>query len=813
MHIIINDQHFSTVIEEDGNWHWTAPEDLPDGTYNAVMYNVDKGGLQSEDYTPLSIVVDTKPPVAPTLLNLFDDVGETGSFDKGGITDDTRPTLTGVAQKGTTVYLLDEAGNKLGSAVADKESGIWTIEPSADLKEGANSLRLRSDEMFANKLREGVISDAFVINVEGGTPQPVTVEITGAEDNFGTATGDLKNGAITDDQTPILKGTVTGGDSVTVYYRLTGTSGAWIPGGAATVTGDSWSWEAGSNIAAGKYDFEARNGDVSSAQFVLELVESSNIGTKTTIVDAWDDVGTTGKLASGAITDDFKPTLRGRGEANSIVYIDADHPLLTTPRKYSAKVNASGNWEFTPTSNLTTGSWSFQVKKDANATPGTAFKLILEGAGAAGPDIEKAHDDFGTKKDLISGETTDDLTPTLSGTGTANTTITLRTTLNGKNTNYNVEVNDEGEWNWTPKKDLAEGDWTFKVKKEGGTKWESAFDLTLKSGGSNSGIIDFEHPPEDFPVVIADLKYYDEYIIFLSYYPNLAKIVEIDSGPLNFGSKVLEFTPRLSNHSFGIATSYTPDLIPKPNTKKITSFNFQVYNPTGSDLQLIIDSHTGAKNQYSGRFTFTIPAGKSVNISELSFINVDFKVGLTELVFHAPINGKENIFWIDNINYGFASRDTSSQFTAEDDDTVHTLAAIDDLTSSAIIGHEGQTDELYLTGHDQLLDLSAHSAQIQSVEVFDISGDGDNTLVVDINSLLQHGEKNLFIDDGKTQLLVRGDAGDTVQLKDILPEGSDVSEWVHQDGTVTVAGVEYNVYSHGDNAELLIQQGVKTELV
>jgi len=147
------------------------------------------------------------------------------------------------------------------------------------------------------------------------------------------------------------------------------------------------------------------------------------------------------------------------------------------------------------------------------------------------------------------------------------------------------------------------------------------------------------------------------------------------------------------------------------------------------------------------------------------------------------------------------------------DDTIHTLSAIDDLTSSAIIGHEGQTDELYLTGHDQVLDLSAHSSDIQSVEVFDISGDGDNTLVVDINSLLQHGEKNLFIDDGKTQLLVRGDAGDTVQLKDILPEGSDVSEWVHQDGTVTVAGVEYNVYSHGDDAELLIQQGVKTELV
>ncbi|MBY4841383.1 Biofilm associated protein A, partial [Pantoea sp. DY-5] len=70
----------------------------------------------------------------------------------------------------------------------------------------------------------------------------------------------------------------------------------------------------------------------------------------------------------------------------------------------------------------------------------------------------------------------------------------------------------------------------------------------------------------------------------------------------------------------------------------------------------------------------------------------------------------------------------------------------------------------------------------------------------------------LFIEDGKTQLMVKGNEGDVVELKDILPEGSDISEWQHQEGTVTIAGVKYNVYSH-DDAELLVQQGVRTELV
>ncbi|WP_336778877.1 Ig-like domain-containing protein [Pantoea sp. USHLN256] len=810
VHIIINDQHFSTIIEADGNWHWTAPEDLPDGTYNAVMYNVDKGGLQSEDYTPLSIVVDTKPPVAPTLLNLFDDVGETGSFDKGGITDDTRPTLTGVAQKGTTVYLLDEAGNKLGSAVADKESGIWTIEPTTDLKEGVNSLRLRSDEMFANKLREGVVSDAFVINVEGGTPQPVTVEITGAEDNFGTATGDLENGAITDDQTPILKGTVTGGDTVTVYYRLTGTSGAWIPGGAATVTGNSWSWEAGSNIAAGKYDFEARNGDVSSAQFVLELATGSGLSTKTTIVDAWDDVGTTGKLTSGAITDDFTPTLRGRGEANSVVYLVAKHALEGT-KNFTAQVDASGNWKFTPDNNLTTGSWSFQVKKDASATPSTAFKLILERNNASGPEIESGKDDFGTPKDLISGDSTDDLTPKLIGTGTANTTIKLRATSDvGSMDPVSVKVNQYGDWSWSPTADMAQGNWKFEVKKEGGTRWESAFDLTLKSGNSSSGILDFETLLTGGGDVspISEKRIINDDFSTLSGFSGarteqLANVIEINNGPASFGDHALR-TPY-----------YVAFLARGHETRKPvpTKFSVDIYNPNSVAIEYIIRASTGSDGNNFKSITVTLLPGKLTTVSDANFPSLDFSVGLNTLIFNENLSYPSgHDIWLDNFRYELSTRTSSSLFS-EDNDAIHTIDTIDDLTSSAIIGHEGQTDELYLTGHDQLLDLSAHSAEIQSIEVFDISGDGDNTLVVDINSLLQHGEKDLFIDDGKTQLLVRGDAGDTVQLKDILPEGSDVSEWVHQDGTVTVAGVEYNVYSHGDDAELLIQQGVKTELV
>jgi hypothetical protein len=146
-------------------------------------------------------------------------------------------------------------------------------------------------------------------------------------------------------------------------------------------------------------------------------------------------------------------------------------------------------------------------------------------------------------------------------------------------------------------------------------------------------------------------------------------------------------------------------------------------------------------------------------------------------------------------------------------DNIHQLHDIELLANQPIKGLEEITDTLQLTGSGQLLDLIAQNSSIESIEIIDITGSGDNILKLDLNALLQHGEKDLFIEDGKTQLLVKGDEGDVVQLVDILPEGSDISEWQHQEGTVTVAGVEYNVYSHGDDAELLVQQGVKTELV
>ncbi|MET7440580.1 hypothetical protein, partial [Streptomyces sp. NPDC005568] len=79
------------------------------------------------------------------------------------------------------------------------------------------------------------------------------------------------------------------------------------------------------------------------------------------------------------------------------------------------------------------------------------------------------------------------------------------------------------------------------------------------------------------------------------------------------------------------------------------------------------------------------------------------------------------------------------------------------------------TDTLKLTGAGQTLDISkllnvgGHD-KITSIEVIDITGTGNNTLKLSMRDVLELGHENVFRNDGHTQLMVNGNAGDRVEL-------------------------------------------------
>ncbi len=129
------------------------------------------------------------------------------------------------------------------------------------------------------------------------------------------------------------------------------------------------------------------------------------------------------------------------------------------------------------------------------------------------------------------------------------------------------------------------------------------------------------------------------------------------------------------------------------------------------------------------------------------------------------------------------------------DDTIRVTA----LDFAAIDGGTGQ-DTLVLDGAGLALDLTgAGHAGVDSVELFDLSGTGANSLVLDAQAVFDVTEER---EGGVASLDVLGDADDRVDLS-----GSSFA----LTGTATEDGVTYNVYRDG-NAEVRIENGVMVTL-
>ena len=95
-------------------------------------------------------------------------------------------------------------------------------------------------------------------------------------------------------------------------------------------------------------------------------------------------------------------------------------------------------------------------------------------------------------------------------------------------------------------------------------------------------------------------------------------------------------------------------------------------------------------------------------------------------------------------------------------------------------------------GDHQVLDLSAVTdkslaATTPGIGGFDLGGH-HNALVISLSDVLTLGEQDLFIDDGKHQLIVNGKEGDSVDLQNSHVPGLSDGEWRHN-GTAEVGGV------------------------
>src|ERR1700675_2902701 len=103
------------------------------------------------------------------------------------------------------------------------------------------------------------------------------------------------------------------------------------------------------------------------------------------------------------------------------------------------------------------------------------------------------------------------------------------------------------------------------------------------------------------------------------------------------------------------------------------------------------------------------------------------------------------------------------------------------------------------------------SASATGIGGFDLGGH-HNALKMSLADVLTLGDHNLFIDDGKQQLIVNGKDGDSVDLTNSHVAGLSDGDWQHH-GTTEVGGVTYNVVEHSTaRAELLVEQAVRIEV-
>ena len=445
----------TTTVGSNGSWSFTPDTALADGSHSFTATVTDGVGRTSEPTGGFGIVIDTKAPDAASDLLVTDNVGAyQGPVVSGDTTDDNTPTLSGRAEPGSTVNIIDN-GQVIGSTKVNPD-GTWSYTPDQPLANGAHDLTTTVTDPSGNTGPEG---SHVVITVD---VVPGKVEITAVTDDAGSVTGSLSQNAVTDDTRPQISGTAKAGSTVTIM------DGSNVLGTTTAGADGTWSFTPSVDLGRGDHTFTATAKDPmgnESASSSWTVTIDTDAPVKPTIDAALDDVGSVqGNLANGGTTDDPTPTLSGKAEAGSTVKIYDQNGLLG---EVTAK--ADGTWSFSPTAKLPEGEHRFHVTATDRAGNTSAasddFVLNLDYTApeASKVSITDVVDDFGSVTGSVtSGGKTDDNTPLIKGTGAeAGNTITV---YNGDKVIGTAKVQADGTWELQVTKALPDGTYNLTVK-------------------------------------------------------------------------------------------------------------------------------------------------------------------------------------------------------------------------------------------------------------------------------------------------------------------------------------------------------------
>lgn len=921
MYVYFNNVEFKVPVAGMSTITWSPPAEFFSEGVNSVSIRYDDFAQTPGESWVFNLILDTTAPNQPRILYAADDVGsKTHNVEHNGRTDDESPMLTGLAERNSLVNIYNAQHQLIGSVKAN-DNGFWEIE--LPLGEGEHALYVTATDKMGHVSQP---SDPFNITVgpDAALPEPGIALITHAWDDAGTvATGRLESGALTDDTTPTLHGTAPANSTVEIQYRAL--NGSWISGGSVTALADgSWSWKA-PELADGSWEFRARTGSGWADEFALEI--NRNPQESLLITHAEDDFGLyTGKLSSGSPTDDRTPTLHGRAEANSIVYVHNRVDGGAWELLGSARAGADGSWTL-QSERLATGNNDLVASNSSSDASGSnIFSLDILTSKLITPLITGVFDDTGLVQDyLINPGMTDDRTPTLEGRAPAGALVviyqddraigsvyatdgrwhfTVPSLSEDKSYSFSAALRDGNgndgsagrEVTGTLNRELARGE---RLLVNNGFTWLEAVvegrNWRLVDPAAHSGSWEYYARVEDAVSGTTPAEACQE-VIF-----DNQLVKPAISGVYDYSGSSEQLIP-----PDGTATDSTPLLRGTAESGSLvyiyregTSAPIGSVKAENGQWQFIASGVTPGANSFYVRSTDA--AGNSDVSERYDFsyspspvqVTWDFngllKPGVSseavgprwdypnELTIRAPVTQYTNgiILHVDTTGRGYIGGSTKLTFEFNNpiyqfefdlriDNKAITCLTLYDQAGKVIetvdmpisnnswvnfktkfydtpinkISYyykENYIAALYVdnfkvsylpqskTSQNLITDETNQDILDDSVSKLD---QDVNTLstqpvisastaeVITVDSVLEQGFSNFFIDNGTKQLLITGNEGDTVQLDDLLPDGTDTGDWIAQNGTVTVAGVEYQVFSHSDEeAEVLIQQGIKTELI
>jgi hypothetical protein len=178
----------TTITTAEGTWFYTPETGLADGTYLVTATATDEAGNISPLSNEWTVVVDTVPPVAPTI-----------NQPAGGVTNLSRPTIGGTSEEGSLVQVFSD-DVLIGVTFADGD-GTWELVPADEFPNGTYEITaVATDEAGL----DSPTSDPFTLTVDVSAPAAPVVE--------GPAN-------VTDTDTPTITGTSLPLVDVTVFLN------------------------------------------------------------------------------------------------------------------------------------------------------------------------------------------------------------------------------------------------------------------------------------------------------------------------------------------------------------------------------------------------------------------------------------------------------------------------------------------------------------------------------------------------------------------------------------------------------------------